>query len=176
MSFFLTVLIGVATLLTGPGPRGLNEPDEGRYASDAFLLAWVVLPVIFFSLSDSKLPTYILPLLPALALIAGREMVCLMAEKPPLFTGIQSGFVVFFAVAVPLGFWLYGIQTYHWTRPAAPQYIPAVLFAAAVVYAVIRFRGILRAASTGPLKSIYCADDAWVLQPGPLLVSAMSHY
>ncbi|MDD3603843.1 MAG: glycosyltransferase family 39 protein [Kiritimatiellae bacterium] len=115
-----------------------------RNASDAYLLAWVVLPVIFFSLSGSKLPTYILPLLPALALIAARQMVCLMPEKPPLFTGLQSGFVVFFAVAVPLGFWLYGIQTYHWTRPVAPQYIPAVLFAAAVVYAMIRFSGIYR--------------------------------
>ncbi|MGD9875104.1 MAG: ArnT family glycosyltransferase [Kiritimatiellia bacterium] len=119
-----------------------------RNASDAFLLAWVVLPVIFFSLSGSKLPTYILPLLPALALIAARQMVCLMPEKPPLFTGLQSGFVIFFAMAVPLGFWVYGIQRYHWALPVAPQYAPALLFAAALVYPMIKFRGIYRLAAS----------------------------
>lgn len=119
-----------------------------RNAADAFLLAWVVLPVIFFSLSGSKLPTYILPLLPALALVAARQMVCLMPEKQPFFTGFQSGFVVFFAVALPPAFWLYGIHRYNWAPPVASQYVPALLFAAAVVYAMVRFSGIYRLTSS----------------------------
>jgi 4-amino-4-deoxy-L-arabinose transferase-like glycosyltransferase len=36
-----------------------------------FLLVWSVLIFVFFSVSDSKLPSYILPIFPALALLAG---------------------------------------------------------------------------------------------------------
>ncbi|MDH3442372.1 MAG: glycosyltransferase family 39 protein [Deltaproteobacteria bacterium] len=37
-----------------------------------FLSLWTILPFIFFSLSSSKLPHYILPIYPALALLMGR--------------------------------------------------------------------------------------------------------
>jgi 4-amino-4-deoxy-L-arabinose transferase-like glycosyltransferase len=37
-----------------------------------FLALWALLPIVFFSLSSSQLPQYILPVFPALALIAGR--------------------------------------------------------------------------------------------------------
>ncbi|HEX4632285.1 MAG TPA: glycosyltransferase family 39 protein [Gemmatimonadales bacterium] len=44
-------------------------------AQDAlFLLSWLVGPLIFFSLNQSKLPHYVLPLLPAIALAAGRGL------------------------------------------------------------------------------------------------------
>src|SRR5258708_27218983 len=36
-----------------------------------FLLLWVVFGLVFFSASRNKLPSYILPLLPALAALAG---------------------------------------------------------------------------------------------------------
>ena len=38
------------------------------------LLLWLVVPVIFFSFSGSKLPGYILPVFPALALLIGDEL------------------------------------------------------------------------------------------------------
>ena len=37
----------------------------------AFLLAWILMPFALFSLSSSKLWTYLLPVMPALALVAG---------------------------------------------------------------------------------------------------------
>jgi 4-amino-4-deoxy-L-arabinose transferase-like glycosyltransferase len=37
-----------------------------------FLVPWALLPVVFFSFSQSQLPQYILPVFPALALITGR--------------------------------------------------------------------------------------------------------
>ncbi|MCW5967018.1 MAG: glycosyltransferase family 39 protein [Blastocatellales bacterium] len=40
-----------------------------------FLWLWVLLPVLFFSFSGSKLPGYILPVFPAIALLIGLEMV-----------------------------------------------------------------------------------------------------
>ncbi len=39
-----------------------------------FSFAWILVPLIFFSMSGSKLPGYILPVLPAVALIAGERI------------------------------------------------------------------------------------------------------
>ena len=36
-----------------------------------FFACWAIFPIVFFSFSESKLPSYILPAVPALALIAG---------------------------------------------------------------------------------------------------------
>jgi len=43
-----------------------------RAASDALLASWILLPLVFFSFSGSKLPAYILPLYPGLAVLASR--------------------------------------------------------------------------------------------------------
>jgi 4-amino-4-deoxy-L-arabinose transferase-like glycosyltransferase len=40
--------------------------------TNQFLVLWTLLPVLFFSFSQSQLPQYILPVLPALALLTGR--------------------------------------------------------------------------------------------------------
>ena len=48
----------------------LVRPRASR--ADLFLLSWLVLPLLFFSLAGSKLPGYILPCLPPLALWIGR--------------------------------------------------------------------------------------------------------
>ena len=37
-----------------------------------FLLLWLIVPFVFFSVSQSKRPQYVLPLMPALALLAGQ--------------------------------------------------------------------------------------------------------
>jgi 4-amino-4-deoxy-L-arabinose transferase-like glycosyltransferase len=39
-----------------------------------FAIAWLVVPIVFFSLSGSKLPGYILPTLPAAALLSGERL------------------------------------------------------------------------------------------------------
>ena len=41
---------------------------------DRYLMLWLAVPFIFFSLSQSKRPQYILPLLPAIALLAARRV------------------------------------------------------------------------------------------------------
>jgi 4-amino-4-deoxy-L-arabinose transferase-like glycosyltransferase len=47
--------------------RRIQDPSKDGFA--IFLLIWFLLPVLFFSLSQSKLPGYILPALPAGALL-----------------------------------------------------------------------------------------------------------
>lgn len=48
-----------------------------------FLVLWVLLPFVFFSLSKSKLPHYILPIFPALAILTGSTLVSLYRELEP---------------------------------------------------------------------------------------------
>ncbi len=55
--------------------RGRSVPYLGHFrAGDAFpefLVLWAVLPVLFFSCSESKLPGYILPSIPPLTILTG---------------------------------------------------------------------------------------------------------
>jgi len=68
---------GIADALTGlrnkaisrPGTDETDPPEPG-YAFEIFLLTWAMVPIVFFSISHSKLPGYILPSLPALLMLA----------------------------------------------------------------------------------------------------------
>jgi 4-amino-4-deoxy-L-arabinose transferase-like glycosyltransferase len=46
-----------------------------------FLALWVVLPFVFFSASNSKLPHYILPIYPALAMLTGQALAARMRRS-----------------------------------------------------------------------------------------------
>lgn len=70
--YYLPVLIAGLFPWSGlvlPGVAGL-EPR--RRQADAFLLAWLLLPLLFFSAAGSKLPGYVLPCLAPLAIAMGR--------------------------------------------------------------------------------------------------------
>lgn len=54
---------------------------EKREAKTAFLALWFVLPLIFFSLSSGKLPTYIMPCLFPLALLMGYTVVNWLEQR-----------------------------------------------------------------------------------------------
>jgi 4-amino-4-deoxy-L-arabinose transferase-like glycosyltransferase len=51
-----------------------NEGEKKDFQPGRFLLIWVVFIFFFFSISSSKLPSYILPIFPALALLTGRHL------------------------------------------------------------------------------------------------------
>jgi len=76
----------VPVLLAGLFPwSGLAVPGLWRSSprtsrTDLFLLLWLVLPLVFFSLAGSKLPGYILPCLPPLAILTGRAADRLVSE------------------------------------------------------------------------------------------------
>ncbi len=48
--------------------------DEPQGLLRSFAVAWLLFPLLFFSFSTSKLPGYILPVLPAMALLAGHKL------------------------------------------------------------------------------------------------------
>lgn len=59
--------------LAKPAFRWWPSPGQG-FDAERFLWTYVVVVFVFFSLSRSKLPTYLLPISPALALLIGRRL------------------------------------------------------------------------------------------------------
>jgi 4-amino-4-deoxy-L-arabinose transferase-like glycosyltransferase len=108
--FYLPVIVGLAlpwTIVLGAALfssrrltwRGKTTLDRLRVLA----LVWLVFPIVFFSFSGSKLTAYILPVLPAVALLVGERIVCFLkdqrGEKVLRLTG-----VVLIGVAAA-GFW-----------------------------------------------------------------------
>lgn len=76
--------------------RGESAMDRLRL----FSLAWLVVPVAFFSLSGSKLPGYILPALPGAALLASGELLrYVRGEGRGMAMRVTGGMILLLGVA-----------------------------------------------------------------------------
>jgi hypothetical protein len=65
-------------------PTALKSLWKRSWEEKGFLLSWAVIPFIFFSMLGTKLPHYILPVFPALALITAQGLVrAAQDEKDP---------------------------------------------------------------------------------------------
>jgi 4-amino-4-deoxy-L-arabinose transferase-like glycosyltransferase len=71
--FYIPVLLGGFFPWSTALPRVMLKAYHRAEPFDRFLLLWIVLPVIFFSCAGSKLPTYLLPIFPALAMLTARS-------------------------------------------------------------------------------------------------------
>lgn len=91
-----------------------------RRPSDATLLAlcWALFCLVFFSISKSKLPGYILPAIPAIGLLLSRTYVRLV---PPVEKGFHwmHVFVAIVAIQLPLLFWFVPIGASRINRGVA---------------------------------------------------------
>ncbi len=74
--FVLVAAAGLApwTFFLIPAVARLRSLKEFRDSLLALGWIWAVVPVLFFSFSESKLPGYILPIFPALAVVIGSEV------------------------------------------------------------------------------------------------------
>jgi 4-amino-4-deoxy-L-arabinose transferase-like glycosyltransferase len=102
--------------------RSWNQPAApGAFAWMRFCLIWSAFVLVFFSVSGSKLPSYILPIFPAAALVLGVQL-----ERMPLRT------LVLFAAALALPTFLLWIgSVLGWpqiTARFADARTPATLF------------------------------------------------
>jgi len=61
--------------------RKIRSYRQDRSGGELFLLIWLILPLIFFSFSGSKLPGYILPVLPAASGIVASEWLNLRGKE-----------------------------------------------------------------------------------------------
>ncbi len=127
---------------------------DGLSKLRVFSLAWLVLPILFFSFSGSKLPGYILPVLPAASLLAGERIsrlnaasairswslratgiICLiLGALAPVFAVRTSGLSMRCAILVSLPLFLAGIITIGWAQLPSTS---IVLVACATLAAVV---------------------------------------
>lgn len=103
--YFLPVLLGatlpwsVAALagFTGRAWQGDGGPNRHR----VFLALWLVMPLVLFTLSQSKRPQYVLPLVPAVALLVGRSWAGDVARCRS--TLAAAGFLLLVGIGLLLG-------------------------------------------------------------------------
>jgi 4-amino-4-deoxy-L-arabinose transferase-like glycosyltransferase len=110
-----------------------------------FFAAWLVVPIIFFSLSQSKLPGYILPAIPAAAVLLGDYLLrhSEKAEALPKWLVVLHALLAS-APIVPAVLISYAV-TQHRLAGGRPMFIAvAIAFVLCIAIAVTLLRGNLR--------------------------------
>lgn len=105
--FFFVVLLGCfpwSFFLVSSAWQGVKRRKELlNDRLQVFLWLWVLIPLLFFSVSGSKLPGYILPVFPAVALLIGRELEKAWDEangfKAVNLIGLTGAWLIIIAVA-----------------------------------------------------------------------------
>lgn len=77
--YYLPVLLGGLFPWSGLALPGIASARPRVSRVDLFVLLWFLLPLAFFSAAGSKLPGYVLPCLPPLALLMGRAAARIVA-------------------------------------------------------------------------------------------------
>jgi len=80
--YYLPVLLLGLFPWSGLAVPGLVRSSGVASRADRFVLLWLLLPLAFFSLAAAKLPGYILPCVPPLAILMGRAADQLIREGP----------------------------------------------------------------------------------------------
>jgi 4-amino-4-deoxy-L-arabinose transferase-like glycosyltransferase len=134
---------------------------------DLFLWAWVLVPLIFFSASQSKLAGYILPAIPPLALLVGLEWDRylqgdiigrrLMGIQLKLLTGIG----LLLAVAVSVGFYV----RYDSLRTGLILALPLVVASLWIQYEFRRRRLVTVLLTLVACMTLFAALTAWQAAP-----------
>ncbi|MGE9295397.1 MAG: phospholipid carrier-dependent glycosyltransferase [Puniceicoccales bacterium] len=161
-AWYFLVLLPIAFLpwtvfLPGAVVAILRNWREREAESPAwFLLIWSLFVVLFFSASQSKLPTYILPVMPPLAVLTGRYLAALMESgawvrlRRPLWA--LAGLLGALAVALPILVW---VRADEFHRAATPWTVVAMVSLALGGFAVAR--GLARGRNQSALLAAFVA-------------------
>src|SRR5215207_1467256 len=136
--FYLPVTLGLAlpwtAFLAGgmAGAVGTNARAEDAASKLRVLaLAWLVVPLLFFSASGSKLPGYVLPALPGAALLAGDGLHRYLRGVGGLAAMRLTGLLALAAFAAGVAFLVFHVGEFgEASRGLSPVYVPALLLTA----------------------------------------------
>ncbi len=153
MWYYLPVLLlaGYPWSLLLPGAlvrlarRWKSLPAEER-SRLRFLLLWIALPTVFFSFAGSKLPSYLLPAFPAVAVLLARELNSLRARQDRAASAaLVAGLTLFalFSLGVVAGGTWFALQQEPQDLDAAIPLLSALTLAAL---------GALAAVALGPRR------------------------
>lgn len=129
---------------------GFGALEPRRRPADRLLLLWLLLPLAFFSAAGSKLPGYILPCLPPLALIIGRGATALVrGEALPRGLGPRAaarlglilaaalfGLALKLVVGAAAGPRIFPRTLYG--QPGLPSLLPAALWVVVIAFLASR--------------------------------------
>ncbi|MFJ3366759.1 lipid IV(A) 4-amino-4-deoxy-L-arabinosyltransferase [Pseudomonas sp. NPDC086251] len=89
--YYLPLLVAFSLPWVALLPPALKQAwQTRRQANIAFLLLWLLMPLLFFSLSNGKLPSYILPCLLPLALLLGHALADRLQREQGRALGING--------------------------------------------------------------------------------------
>jgi len=139
--YYLPVLLVGLFPWSGLAVPGLLRTSPRTSRPDLFVLLWLVLPLAFFSLAGSKLPGYVLPCVPPLAILMGRAADRLVSERrtperelSARVVGLASLVLAALVAAVPA--WLFSVH-----EPAWRTTVPLACWAVAIALLVSRRLG-----------------------------------
>ncbi|HXN74343.1 MAG TPA: glycosyltransferase family 39 protein [Candidatus Acidoferrales bacterium] len=143
----LLALLPWTVLLLPAGQEGLRLWREKSWADSPgfFFACWAIFPIIFFSASQSKLPGYILPAIPALALLCSVGAIRAFQKSRLMSVLVTAGLgLVWITIAV-----LIFVQALRIPSTNMGRFVPLLLTEAAIVVAIllalaIVFAGIFR--------------------------------
>ncbi|HEX8650521.1 MAG TPA: glycosyltransferase family 39 protein [Pyrinomonadaceae bacterium] len=151
----------LATALVSGVRRGTLRAQGVEARLRVFALAWCLVPVIFFSFSQSKLPGYILPALPGAALLVGDQLALFLRGEGGKVTMRLTGALL---LLIGTGAVVYVLRTgYLQTSCAIIIAMPLVIAGAFVLFLarMARARIVLTASAmfVAVVLTIHCA--AW---------------
>ncbi len=142
--FFIPILLLAVlpwTLLLVGVARDAIQSCRGHRLTDSpglFFACWVIFPVLFFSASDSKLPGYILPAVPPLALLMARSLAWASAQRSAWASGLLVGVgATYVVLALTAGYWLQRLPPQANLTPNEVRGWLAVTIAGGVAAAVL---------------------------------------
>ncbi len=167
--FFAPVLaVGIMPWLP-QAARALGSPradraPRGEFDARLMLWIWCVFVFVFFSFSDSKLVPYILPLVPALALL------CAGRASGDSRAGLLTGSLLTLAACGGLLAYASG----RWNSPAGQllQLIRPMLYCTCVLLALGGLLCAILVLRGRPLAALAAMSCAWFLGTGSILAAA----
>lgn len=159
--------------------RGLRCTPSRRWRragrdAEAFCLAWLLPSWLFFELAMTKLPHYVLPVLPALALLAGRALVAPRVWQACLrLWTVRAGLYAWAGLSAVLGLglipvlaWLGRWQASQDTRSGlAVLWIAAAVLVVGVVRAVTQRRMVQAQLATVGLAAVLAVGSLGIVLP-----------
>lgn len=124
--------------------RGLDALSRFRL----FALAWLVMPIAFFSVSGSKLPGYILPALPGAALLIGEQLSRIVRGEGSTVVIRLTGVLL---VALAAGGMIYAQRTTYISMSCAAQIVVPLFIAGLLALLLARQRRLCLMTTAGAM-------------------------